>query len=62
MSLKSFARNEYSQYGEDGIIEEIFRRIGPNELNNFCCEFGAWDGVHLSNTASLLATKDFQES
>lgn len=59
MSLERFARNEYSQNGEDGIIEEIFRRIGPNTLNKFCCEFGAWDGVYLSNTASLIRDKGF---
>lgn len=49
--LLHYARNVTSQFGEDGIIEEIFRRIGPQ--NNTCIEFGAWDGKHLSNTFHL---------
>lgn len=44
--------NVYSQSGEDGIIEEIFRKIGTT--NKWCVEFGAWDGVHLSNTCNLI--------
>lgn len=44
-----------SQWGEDGIIEEIFRRIGTE--NNICVEFGAWDGKHLSNTWNLWHNK-----
>src|SRR5262245_51764346 len=50
--LLSSARNEHSQFGEDGIIEEIFRIAGPR--TRWCVEFGAWDGVHLSNTCNLL--------
>lgn len=49
--LSDFSANKYSQFGEDGIIEEIFRRIGPS--NKICVEFGAWDGFHLSNTCLL---------
>ena len=47
-----FSRNEYSQYGEDGIIEHILSLI-PNK-DNWCVEFGAWDGIHLSNTCNLI--------
>jgi hypothetical protein len=44
-----------SQNGEDGIIAEIVRRLGlGNDL--WCCEFGAWDGVFLSNTFHLVRT------
>jgi Methyltransferase FkbM domain len=46
--LASFAKNITSQNGEDGLLEEIFRRIG--EKNRWCFEVGAWDGKHLSNT------------
>ena len=46
--LLSFAKNITSQAGEDGILNELFRRIGIQ--NKWCCEFGAWDGKHLSNT------------
>lgn len=49
--LAAFARNITSQNGEDGLLEEIFRRIG--ESNRWCFEVGAWDGEHLSNTCSF---------
>ncbi len=43
--------NVYSQSGEDGIIDWMFKRMGAKcEL---CCEFGAQDGVNLSNTKLL---------
>ena len=51
--LREFARNVTSQLGEDGIIEKIFAIIGP--ANRCCCEFGAWDGIHFSNTWNLIA-------
>jgi hypothetical protein len=51
MELKEYEKDIQSQYGEDGVIEEIFRRIGT--INKYCVEFGAWDGVHLSNTWNL---------
>ena len=50
--MLDFKRNEFSQNGEDGIIEELFRRIGLEART--CCEFGAWDGTHLSNCRRLI--------
>jgi hypothetical protein len=50
--LKEFARNVYSQNGEDGIIEEILKRL--NIKFGICCEFGAWEGTKFSNTYSLV--------
>jgi hypothetical protein len=50
--LLTRAENVFSQNGEDGIIEAIFSVIGT--ASQLCCEFGAWDGVHLSNTRRLL--------
>ena len=49
--LSDFASDEYSQFGEDGMIEEIFRRVGARD--SICVEFGAADGLHCSNTARL---------
>ena len=49
--LASFARNITSQNGEDGLLEEIFRRLG--DKNRWCLEVGAWDGTHLSNTCAF---------
>lgn len=49
--MKQYERSDYSQWGEDGVIEEIFRRIG--ETNRLCIEIGAWNGIHFSNTKSL---------
>lgn len=46
--LDSFATNTFSQSGEDGILREIFSRLKVDK-GSFC-EFGAWDGKHLSNT------------
>ncbi len=54
MSLSEFKYSVYSQYGEDGIIEEIFNRLPKHKLDYWCVEFGAWDGVHLSNTCNLI--------
>lgn len=44
--------NVYSQNGEDGIIAEIFRRIGISA--GWLVEFGAWDGIYLSNTYRII--------
>lgn len=43
--------NEFSQFGEDGIIEAIFQRIGTT--NCYAVECGATDGIFFSNTRRL---------
>lgn len=53
--LEPYRRNVTSQYGEDGIIERIFDLVGAR--NRWCCELGAWDGKHFSNTWNLIANK-----
>lgn len=50
--LLSFARNVNSQYGEDGILEEILSRLP--EKTGWAIEFGAWDGRYLSNIRRLV--------
>jgi hypothetical protein len=49
--LSDYGYNVYSQFGEDGIIERIFKVLGTS--SKVCVEFGAWDGFYLSNTANL---------
>lgn len=49
--LADFGCNRYSQFGEDGVIHQLFNLIGTT--SRVCVEFGAWDGFHLSNTANL---------
>lgn len=51
--LSTYAKNIYSQFGEDGIIQRIFR-ILPHIENRWCVEFGAWDGINYSNTHNLI--------
>jgi hypothetical protein len=53
----TYKKQKYSQHGEDGILEELLKRL--NITNGWVCEFGAWDGIHLSNTFSLIE-KGFQ--
>jgi hypothetical protein len=50
-TLDGYRTNVYSQNGEDGVLAEIFRRLGIDD--GFFVEFGAWDGKHLSNTYRL---------
>lgn len=52
LDLRSYMSNRYSQCGEDGVLAEIIRRLDLEEL--WCCEFGAWDGRHASNTFNLV--------
>jgi hypothetical protein len=44
--------NAYSQFGEDGILAEIFKRIGTT--NRQCFEVGAADGKWFSNSRRLI--------
>jgi hypothetical protein len=59
--LEEFDDNVHSQSGEDGILREILSRLGvlDRQGEKWCVEFGAWDGVHLSNTYNLIANHGF---
>jgi len=58
LELSQFERNVTSQNGEDGVLAEVFRRIGA--ITNSCIEFGAWDGKHLSNTWTYWAEQGWK--
>lgn len=52
-----YAKDVHSQGGEDGILQELFSRIGTSN-NKYCVDVGAWDGQWLSNTYELLHSTD----
>lgn len=50
----------YSQCGEDGAVTFLLSRLGARiKLSRFFVEFGAWDGIHLSNTYALANLHGF---
>jgi hypothetical protein len=60
--LLQFANNVTSQNGEDGILHHLFHVLPPSAAatRRWCVDVGAWDGVHWSNTHSLLTNKSQQ--
>jgi hypothetical protein len=53
--------NVFSQNGEDGLILRILDLMNlPPQRRKFCVEFGAWDGLHFSNTANLIINHGFE--
>lgn len=57
LDLRNFEKKITSQNGEDGIIEEIFNRIGTT--NKFFVEFGIEDGTEC-NTRHLMEHKSWK--
>jgi hypothetical protein len=51
-TFDAFRKNVNSQNGEDGILEELVNRLGIRGAGS-CMEFGAGNGVMLSNTLEL---------
>lgn len=59
--LPSNLENVFSQFGEDSILKAIFDRIPANHSGSrTCVEFGAWDGLHFSNTANLIRNEGWK--
>ena len=49
----TYANNHMTQFGEDGIIRQLMVELDLISEDNVVCEFGAWDGVYLSNVYDL---------
>lgn len=56
--LNQYAKNITSQYGEDGILSYIIENAAGQIIKSGC-EFGAWDGKHLSNIYTLWHDKNW---
>lgn len=56
LPFQEYRYSVYSQSGEDGIIAHIFQVIGFQSY--YAVEFGAWDGIHLSNIRNLILEHD----
>lgn len=52
VDLGAELRSVFSQFGEDGVVEKIFELIPPT--TKYVVEFGAYDGVHNSNSRNLI--------
>tara|TARA_A100001388_G_scaffold264846_1_gene236483 strand:- start:2815 stop:3573 length:759 start_codon:yes stop_codon:yes gene_type:complete len=53
--FEKYRYNIFSQNGEDGIIQELLFRLQEKiSKDPWCVEFGAWDGIHMSNTFNLV--------
>lgn len=51
--LGNHKNNVFSQIGQDGVLAKAFEVIGLGK-GSTSLEFGAWDGIYLSNTANLI--------
>jgi hypothetical protein len=56
--LLDYSSNTFSQTGEDGIVAKILSLLP--ETDGWCVEFGAWDGIHLSNVRKLIREKGYR--
>ncbi|MEX0346032.1 MAG: hypothetical protein AB3N20_13995 [Rhizobiaceae bacterium] len=55
--ILAHANNVHSQEGEDGIIGHLLGLMP--ERDHWCVEFGAWDGLYLSNTLNLIENQNY---
>lgn len=56
--LENAERRVFSQHGEDGILEHLFRYIPTSKPT--IIEFGAYDGVYMSNSRNLIHNHRWQ--
>ena len=59
-SLNNYSKKIFSQFGEDGIILEILNRLTKKNLDFWCVEFGARDGISDSNTLNLIKNYEYK--
>lgn len=57
VDLELFEESIFSQNGEDGVIAKIFELIQPT--HRYAVEFGASEGVRLSNSRNLIVNKSW---
>jgi len=50
--INKYGYNDFSQNREDGVVEEVFKRIGI--ITGTVCEFGAHNGFYCSNTRKWI--------
>ena len=55
--LLDYADNVFSQAGEDGVIAQILAVLP--QTDKWCVEFGAWDGIYLSNSRNLILNANY---
>jgi hypothetical protein len=56
--LNEYAQNVHSQTGEDGVVAKALEMLPDRD--QWCVEFGAWDGKHLSNTFNLVENAGYR--
>lgn len=55
----AFAKNKITQFGDEGIINQLLTELDLFNKNYVVSEFGAWDGVYLSNVYNLWRYNNF---
>jgi hypothetical protein len=58
--LLEFRADVFSQNGEDGVLQQALAVLPAAGLDRWCVEFGAWDGVHLSNSRNLILNHGYR--
>lgn len=53
-NLPDYKKDIFTQTGEDGVIEKILGTLPFDTRDKWCVEFGAWDGIYLSNARNLI--------